>query len=69
MAGYLADTLLTLRRSLFLCWQYGITREACDEYAIGSQTRWSSAHAAGVFNEEMAPIDVKTRKGPKVRVS
>lgn len=46
--------------------QYGITREECDEYAIHSQTLWSSGHAAGAFKEEMAPIDVKTKKGPKV---
>eukprot|EP00752_Nemacystus_decipiens_P011320 g10060.t1 len=46
--------------------KYGITREECDEYAISSQTRWSSGHSAGAFIEETAPIEVKTKKGPKV---
>lgn len=61
-------SLITLSRLVHLRRQYDIIREACDEYAISSQTRWSSAHAAGAFNEEMAPIEVKTKKGPKVRL-
>ncbi|CAM9768050.1 unnamed protein product [Scytosiphon promiscuus] len=45
--------------------KYGITREECDQYAISSQKLWSSGHADGAFAEEMAPIEVKTKKGPK----
>ncbi|CAM9349772.1 unnamed protein product, partial [Hapterophycus canaliculatus] len=46
--------------------KYGITREECDEYAMSSQKLWSSGHANGAFAEEMAPIEVKTKKGPKM---
>ncbi|CAM9455232.1 unnamed protein product [Pylaiella littoralis] len=46
--------------------KYDITREECDVYAINSQTLWSAGHGDGAFTEEMAPIDVKTKKGPKV---
>ncbi|XP_072920175.1 3-ketoacyl-CoA thiolase, mitochondrial [Hemitrygon akajei] len=43
--------------------QYEISRSECDAYALKSQQRWKAAHDAGYFNEEMAPIDVKTKKG------
>lgn len=43
--------------------QHKISREDCDKYALQSQQRWKAAHDAGYFNEEMAPIEVKTRKG------
>lgn len=43
--------------------KHGITREQCDEYAIRSQTLWGVAHDAGVFNAEIAPVEVKGRKG------
>ncbi|XP_051901008.1 3-ketoacyl-CoA thiolase, mitochondrial [Pristis pectinata] len=43
--------------------QYEISRDECDTYALKSQQRWQAAHDAGYFNEEMAPIEVKTRKG------
>jgi len=43
--------------------KYGITREQCDEYAIRSQTTWGAAKAAGHFDAEIAPIEVKSRKG------
>ncbi|CAN0054999.1 unnamed protein product [Ectocarpus sp. 12 AP-2014] len=46
--------------------KYGITREQCEEYSVLSQTRWSSGNANGAFTEEMASIEVKTKKGPKV---
>ncbi|EDL09514.1 acetyl-Coenzyme A acyltransferase 2 (mitochondrial 3-oxoacyl-Coenzyme A thiolase), isoform CRA_d [Mus musculus] len=35
----------------------------CDRYALQSQQRWKAANEAGYFNEEMAPIEVKTKKG------
>ena len=41
----------------------GISREACDAYALRSQETWSKAKAEGVFDAEMAPIEVKTKKG------
>ncbi|XP_007516020.1 3-ketoacyl-CoA thiolase, mitochondrial [Erinaceus europaeus] len=40
-----------------------ITREDCDKYALQSQQRWKTANDAGYFTEEMAPVEVKTRKG------
>eukprot|EP00904_Undaria_pinnatifida_P012214 jgi/Undpi1/8122/HiC_scaffold_24.g10594.m1 len=46
--------------------KYGITRKECDEYALRSQNLWGTAHAGGAFAEEMAPVEVKTKKGPKV---
>jgi len=44
--------------------QYGLTREDCDRYAVQSQERWQKANAAGVFKDEIAPITLKSRKGP-----
>jgi len=46
--------------------KYGITREMADEYGYRSQTAWLSAHEAGRYAEEMAPITIKSRKGEKV---
>lgn len=46
--------------------QYGITREECDAYAIRSQQTWGEANEAGLFDAEMAPIEVKSRKGTTV---
>ena len=43
--------------------EYGITREASDAFALRSQERWAAADAAGAFDDELAPVEVKTRKG------
>jgi len=43
---------------------YGITRAAADAYALGSQQRWAAADRAGRFADELAPVEVKSRKGP-----
>ncbi|XP_005372969.1 PREDICTED: 3-ketoacyl-CoA thiolase, mitochondrial isoform X1 [Chinchilla lanigera] len=43
--------------------QHKISREDCDRYALQSQQRWKAANDAGYFNDEMAPIEVKTKKG------
>jgi len=43
--------------------KYGITREECDAFALQSQQRWAAAQEANVFDAEMAPIDIQTRKG------
>lgn len=43
--------------------KYNITRENCDEYALRSQQTWQAANAAGVFNAEIAPVEVKGKKG------
>jgi acetyl-CoA C-acetyltransferase len=43
-----------------------ITREAQDRWAERSQKRFSAAQAAGEFKDEIAPVELKSRKGPKV---
>ena len=42
---------------------FGITRAESDEYAVGSQTKWAEANSAGKFASEIAPIELKGRKG------
>mmetsp|Transcript_6977 Transcript_6977/g.15959 ORF Transcript_6977/g.15959 Transcript_6977/m.15959 type:complete len:227 (-) Transcript_6977:886-1566(-) len=49
--------------------QYNISRQECDEFAIRSQQTWAEAQAKGIFDLEMAPVEISTRKGTKVRVS
>lgn len=44
--------------------QYGISRTECDEYALRSQVAWGAANEAGVFDDEIAPMELKGRKGP-----
>lgn len=46
-----------------LATKYNISREKCDEFALRSQQLWSSANKAGVFDAEIAPIEVKGKKG------
>lgn len=46
--------------------KYGITREMADAYALRSQQAWGAAQAAGYFKAEMAPIELKSRKGPEM---
>ena len=43
--------------------KYGISREACDAYGLRSQKLWGEANAAGRFADEIAGIDIQTRKG------
>ncbi len=44
--------------------QYKIPRREIDEYALRSQQTWAAANEAGRFRDEIAPIEIKTRKGP-----
>jgi acetyl-CoA C-acetyltransferase len=46
--------------------QYGISREAQDEFAAGSQQKAEAAIEAGTFKEEIVPIEIADRKGTKV---
>ena len=46
--------------------KYGITRAACDEYALLSQQRWAAADKEGRFREEIAPLEVAVKKGKVV---
>uniref|UniRef100_A0A8C5B1N7 Acetyl-CoA acyltransferase 2 n=1 Tax=Gadus morhua TaxID=8049 RepID=A0A8C5B1N7_GADMO len=43
--------------------KYQLTREECDLFAYQSQQKWKAGHEAGHFTAEIAPIDVKARKG------
>jgi len=43
--------------------KYGISREACDEYALTSQRRWAAANEKGVFKDEITPIEIAQKKG------
>lgn len=45
--------------------KYNISRDDCDNYALRSQQTWQKAHESGVFKNEIAPIDIKSRKGVK----
>ena len=46
--------------------RYEISREEQDAYALRSQREAKRAQDAGVFAEEIVPVEVKTRKGTKV---
>ncbi|XP_030593656.1 3-ketoacyl-CoA thiolase, mitochondrial [Archocentrus centrarchus] len=43
--------------------KYKITREDCDNYAYQTQQKWKAAHEGGYYTAEIAPIEVKTKKG------
>ncbi|WP_343116241.1 acetyl-CoA C-acyltransferase [Ostreiculturibacter nitratireducens] len=45
---------------------FQFTREAQDEYALGSLTRAQKAQATGAFEGEITPVTVTTRKGETV---
>jgi acetyl-CoA acyltransferase 2 len=44
--------------------QHGIGQDEVDAYAVSSQRRWAAAHEAGRFAEELAPMELPSRKGP-----
>jgi acetyl-CoA acyltransferase 2 len=46
--------------------QHHISQEAVDEYAVSSQRRWAAAEEAGRFKDELAPVEVKTKKGAQL---
>ena len=43
--------------------QYGISKDECDAYAFRSQQAWKEAHEAGRFSAEMAPMEIKGKRG------
>ena len=43
--------------------KYGISREEQDEYALRSQQAATAAWAAGKFQDEVTPVELKSRKG------
>jgi acetyl-CoA acetyltransferase family protein len=57
--------LMMAQTSDRLASRYSITREEQDAFALESQHRAAAAKASGKFAEEIAPVTVKTRKGPQ----
>lgn len=49
--------------------QFGITREKQDQIAVTSQNRAEKARAEGKFKDEIAPVEIKGRKGKVTVVS
>lgn len=47
--------------------EYGITREAQDQFAALSQNKAEAAQKAGRFDDEIAPIEIPQRKGEPLR--
>jgi acetyl-CoA acyltransferase 2 len=46
--------------------KYNISREDTDAYAYRSQQSWGAANAKGVFEAEITPVEVKTKKGKQM---
>jgi len=46
--------------------KYELTRQEVDEFALSSQKKWGEANQAGNFADEIAPMEIKSKKGPKV---
>jgi acetyl-CoA C-acetyltransferase/acetyl-CoA acyltransferase 2 len=44
--------------------QHHLSQDAVDELSLQSQRRWAAADEAGRFKEELAPVEVKGKKGP-----
>jgi len=43
---------------------HGISRQACDEWALQGQARYAQALAAGIYADEISPVEIAGRKGP-----
>lgn len=48
--------------------KYNISRADQDRWALRSQARFSAAQAAGKFDPEIVPVEIKGRKGPEAFV-
>lgn len=46
--------------------KYGITREQLDAFSANSQQKAVAAQASGAFDEEIVPVEVKSKKGTVV---
>jgi 3-oxoadipyl-CoA thiolase len=51
-----------------VAWQYGITREEQDAFALESQRRAAVAVRDGVFRDEIVPVEIHRRHGDPVMV-
>src|SRR5678815_273610 len=70
LEDYLYEALLDPYCGLFMAQtaekcasKYGISREEQDEYALRSQQAATAAWAAGKFQDEVTPVELKSRKG------
>jgi acetyl-CoA acetyltransferase family protein len=70
LEDYLYEALLDPYCGLFMAQtaekcaaKYDISREAQDAYALRSQLAATKAWADGKFNEEVTPVEIKSRKG------
>jgi acetyl-CoA acetyltransferase family protein len=70
LEDYLYEALLDPYCGLFMAQtaekcasKYGISREAQDEYALRSQQAATKAWADGKFQDEVTPVELKSRKG------
>lgn len=46
--------------------EWGVSREDQDAFAARSQSRYAAADAAGVFDEEIVPINISHRRDPPI---
>ena len=42
--------------------KYGLTMEECNAHAIQTQQRWAQAQAAGHFDAEITPVEIKHKR-------
>ena len=66
MLGALHDPRLNIHMGITaenVATRHGISREQQDAYATQSQQRAAAAIEAGVFKEQIVPVEIKTRKG------
>ena len=66
MLGALHDPRLNIHMGITaenVAARHGISREQQDAYAAESQARAAKAIAAGVFKDQIVPVELKTRKG------
>ena len=47
---------------------YSVSRQDQDAFAARSQERWQAASAAGIFKDEIVPVEVPQRKGDSILV-
>jgi acetyl-CoA acyltransferase 2 len=59
--SYTGDPMAITAENLAV--QYGITQDEVDEFALTSQRRFAAAQESGRLSEEIAPLELKSRKG------
>ena len=49
-----------------MCRQIGFSKQAQDDFAVTSYTRARQATAEGVFDGEIVPVEIKSKKGSTI---